>query len=274
MQAQDVVSLVRTLLNESTPGQRWTDAQLLQFTDRAQKQVLRTLKWPESRFVLTTTPNVQEYQIPEVVRMLRVYLNGQPLVATNIPTLEGQQIQLNDQTGSGGGPGGLVNTGTAPSLVSGQYTPQWTGQVAASYPVASALSAPSPSAQPWMVGMRPRYYMRGGMIGLVPPPLGAYPLVMDCIAQPATLTNLTDTCVLPDIALDAISWTVCEFCYYADPQNQGAGDSRNFATAEKQKAMQEVRAWKREYDGVGPKGPNILPQRAFYTAGQNKIGDC
>lgn len=273
MQAQDVVTLARDLLNEPTPGQRWTDAQLIRFTDRAQKSVIRTLKWPESRFVLTTTPNVQEYQIPEVVRMLRVYLQGQPIVPTNIPTLEGQQIQLNDQTGSGGGPGGLVGN-SAPALAGGQYTPQWTSQPPASYPVASSLYAPSPAAQPWIVGQRPRYYMRGGMIGLVPAPLGAYPLVMDCIAQPATLENLTDTLVLPDIALDLLAWSVCEFCYYADPQNQGAGDSRNFAMSEKQKALQEVKAWKREYDGVGPKGPNILAMRSFYTTGQNTTGNC
>lgn len=272
MQAEDIVTFARQLLKEVTPGQYWEDSTLILFADRAQKYVVRQLRWPEGRFSFNSVANVQEYQIPEVIRVLRVYMNGQPIVQTNIPTLEGQQIQLNDQTGTGGGPGGLVAPNEAPVLTSGNYTPQWTGQPAASYPVMSSLSAPSPSAQPWINGQRPRYYLRGGSIGFVPPPLGIYPIVIDCIPQPYQLVNLADACVLPDIALDALAWKVCEFCYYADPTNQQSGDSRNYAAAMFKDAMNEVKAWRKTYDGIGPRGPRILSQRSFYTSGQNTIG--
>lgn len=245
---------------------------MIAFVDRAQKWIIRNLKWPESRFAFQSIPNVQEYQIPEVIRILRVYMQGQPIVRSDIPTLEGQQIQLNDQTGTGGGPGGLINPTTAPALVGGNYSPQWTGTPPAVYPVPSSLNAPSPSAAPWIVGQRPRYYMRGGMLGFVPIPLGTYQIVVDCIAQPYTLVNLADACVLPDVALDALAWKTCEFSYYADPTNQSAGDSRNYATSEFQKAMAELKSWKKTMDGVGPRGPNVLPLRTFYTTGQNTIG--
>jgi hypothetical protein len=39
-----------------------------------------------------------------------------------------------------------------------------------------------------------------------------------------------------------------------------------------QDSMREVRSWRKTYDGIGPKGPNILSQRSFYNRGQNKIG--
>ena len=273
MQAQDVTTFARTLLNEPTPGQRWTDAQLLSFADRAQKLVIRTLRWPESRFSFQSAPNVQEYQIPEVVRVLRVYMNGQPIVRSDIPTLEGQQIQFNDQSGTGGGPGGLLAPNTAaPALVSGNYTPSWTGQAPASYPVQSSLGAPSPSAQPWIAGQRPRFYLRGGSMGFVPAPLAAYAIVVDCVAQPFTLSSLADACVLPDIALDALAWKVCEYCNYADPTNQQGADSRNYAAQASTKAMADLKGWVKSYDGVGPRGPNVLALRSFHTKGQNNFG--
>lgn len=272
MQAQDVTSYARSLLSEPTNGQWLTESRAIQFVDRAHKIIVRSLKWPESRFVFSTQPTVQEYQLSEVIRILRVYVAGQPVVRTDIPTLQGQQWQFDDQTGTVGGPGGYVAPGQAPVLVGNQYTPQWTSQPATAYPVASSLGYPSPSAAPWMAGMRPRYYTRGGNLGLVPAPLGTYQVVCDVIAQPVTLVSDTDTLVLPDIALDAVAWKVCELAYFADRDNQGAGDSRNYAQTEFNTAMKELKAWRREYDGMGPRGPNVLTNRSFYRKGNNRLG--
>ena len=272
MQAQDVLSFVRSLISEPVASQWLSDSRAIKFIDRAQKMIVREIKWPESRFVFTTLPTVQEYQLQEVVKILRVYVAGQPIVRTDIPTLEGQQWQFNDQTGTVGGPGGTVVPGQPPVLVGNQYTPQWTSQSPLAYPVASALGFPSPSAQPWMAGMRPRYFTRGGNLGLVPAPLSSYVVVCDVIAQPVTLAYLTDTLVLPDIVMDAIAWKTVELAYYSDSQNPTSQQARQDALASYNTALRDAKAWRRQYDGVGPRGPNPLTQRSFYKKGNNRTG--
>lgn len=270
MQVQDVTSFIRNLGSEPTTGQWKTDLQYAQFVDRAQKIIVRKLLWPESRFYFTSQATVQEYQLQEVLRILRVYVAGQPVVRTDIPTLEGQQWSFNDQTGTSGGPGGAVVPGAAPVLVTNAYTPQWTSQAPATYPVASSLGYPSPSAQPWMAGMRPRYYARGGNLGLVPAPISAYTVVCDVVAQPVTVSQPTDTLVLPDIALDAVAWKAIELAEFSDPDPQAA-DKRNYALTQFNEAMKDVKKWRREYDGMGPRGPRPLTQRSFYRKGNNRV---
>lgn len=269
MIVQDVTTFARSLTGDGTTGIRFTDAQLISYVDRAQKLIVRDLKWPPSRFVFTTTSTVQEYQLQEVIKILAVYINGQPLVRTDKATLEGRQIQFYDQTGSGGGPGGLVVPNQAPVLAGANYTPQWTSQTASTYPVPSSLGYPAPDAAPWMPGQRPRYYCNGGSIGFVPAPLGALKVVCDVIAQPVTLQTLADALMLPDIALDALSWKVIELMYFSDKET--GADQRNYALTEYTKALGELRSWKRGYDGSGPKGPKPLTVRSFYVKGRNKL---
>lgn len=273
MQAVDCIGFTRTLLAETNSGQRWSDADMLTFTDRAQKLIVRELKWPPGRFTFSTVAKVQEYQLDEVIKILGVYLNGQIIERTDIATMEGRQIQLDDSTGTGGGPGGLVVTNQAPTLAGKSYTPAWSSEPAAAYPVASDTGYPSQSfQQPWMTGMRPRYYCEGGNIGFVPAPLSPYTVVARVVLQPPPLQNLTDVMVLPDIALDAVCWKACEYAYFSD-RTDSSTDARNYAIQQFQDAMKALRAWRSGYDGDAPQGPKPVAYRAFSNrVGRNRIG--
>jgi hypothetical protein len=273
MIAQDVINLVQDLSGEGIVGQRFAPSQYIRFLDRAQKCIVRDLKWPPSRYVFTTTPTVQEYQLQEIILILDVYLNGQLLTRTDIPTLEGRQIQLYDQTGQGGGPGGLVVQNEAPNLAGSTNTPQWTSQPPLAYPVTSPIGGVAPDAQPWFAGRRPAYYCRGGNIGFLPAPLGAITAVCDVVSQPVTLQTANDALMLPDTAADALAWQVIEYMFFSDKDTSGAADQRNYAMTEKQKALAELRAWKRGYDGGGPRGPKMLTYRSFFVRGRNTMGD-
>lgn len=273
MIANDVVTLAQDLSGEGITGQRFSTDQYLRFVDRAQKNVVRDLKWPPSRYVFTTTPTVQEYQLQEVIRILGVYLNGQPLPRTDIPTLEGRQVQAYDQSGQGGGPGGLVVPNQAPSLTGSSNTPAWTSQAAQSYPVTGSVGYPAPDAQMWFTGRRPSYYCRGGNIGFVPAPLGTLTMVADVVAQPVTLQDLNDALVLPDTSAETLAWKVLEFMYFTDKDTSGAADQRNYAMTKYQEGLRELRSWARGYDGVGQKGPKIMSYRSFFVRGQNRSGD-
>lgn len=272
MLASDVLSYAKTLSGEGVTGQRWTDDQLRSFIDRAQKMVVRDLKWPPSRYEFKTTSTVQEYQLQEVIKIEAVYLQGQPLIRTDKNILEGRFRNEYDQSGSGGGPGGLVVPNEAPVLVGNQYTPQWTSQTAAAYPVSSGVGFGYPVNTPWYAGQRPRYYCNGGNIGFVPAPLGALTVVCDVIAQPPTLQSNSDALVLPDIALDALAWKAVELMFFSDKDAGGSSDSRNYAMSQFQQSMRDLRSWKNGYDGDAARGPKPLTYRSFYVKGQNRNG--
>jgi hypothetical protein len=258
MLVTDAIAYERLLLGEPNNGQRWSDAQMVLFNDRAQKQIMRDLKWPPTPFFFNTIPGITEYaqDEPEILRILRLYVAGQPLVRTTKALLQGQQIQFDDQTGSGGGPNAFG------AIITGMYTPQWTGTPQANYPVASSLGYPSPNAQPGYPGQRPRYYLDGARIGLWPTPSGAYPVYVDAVKMPPDLV-LTGDFVLPDGSMDAIAWYVCMQAYFSDRSESGSSESRQAAAQEYDKALRELRTWVRQYDGFGPRGPKPLAYRAF-----------
>lgn len=269
MIVNDCLEYSRVLLAEPNSGQRWSNAQLIKFIDRAQKLIVRKILWPVSRYEFMSVPTVQEYQEPEILKYLRVFIQGQSLPHADIDTLEGNQIQLYDQTGQGGGPAGLIVPGVAPQLAGGQFVSKWTSQPAATYPVSSPLSYPAPDAQPWFPGRRPVWYDRGGNIGFLPAPAGIYPVVVDCVRQPFTLVNPTDAMVLPDISLDTVCWKTVELACFPGGEDESS-DQRNYAMSEYGKSVAELDGWANGMAGQGPEGPKPLTYRSFYTRGNHR----
>lgn len=273
MKASEVASLAQLWSGEQNVGQTWTPSQWLQAVDRAQKTLVRDLKWPPSRFLFTSTPQVQEYQLQEVLLILRVYVNGQILPRTSIPQLEGEQLQVDDQSGNVGGPSGLVSPIAPPVVAGGQYTPAWTSAPPANYPASNNfLYGTTLSASPWFTGQRPMYYTRGGNVGLVPAPLTAVPVVCDVVRQPVPLQAMTDDMVLPDICADAMAWDACEQFYYSVRDQSGSSDNRNFAHEKRMEAMQKCKDWRKTYEG-GIQGPIPLTYRTYYRKGQRRLGN-
>ncbi len=246
MLAQDCVNFARILL--ATPGgstTRWTDAQLITLTDRAVKFAVARVRFPETRLTIAATPaGQQEYAMPEMHEVKRVYVNGQicVLVYGSIDTLEGRQALVEDQTGSGvqaPGSGGPPGAG-------GMMQPSWVMQTPVSYPFINNWGVPAPIAQPWGAGSRPRAYLRGGSIGVVPAPGASSYLVVEGVRVPTTLQNLTDAVVVPDNFMDAIGWKMCEYAQMADDSAQSA-DQRNYAGQKAEMEIRYLRTWKRQY---------------------------
>lgn len=189
-----------------------------------------------------TTTGIQEYTMAENLKILRVYVAGQLIVPTDIPSLEGDQLQYYDQTG-------LNNA------------PQWLTQTSTVYPVTNTPTGyPVTGALPFMAGMRPMFYIRGGNIGFVPQPAGAYAVRLDLIPVPPVLANLSDPSIFPSVADEAVVWKSLELAYFSDSNIEKASYCRNNFEQE----MKKLRSWINDYKHQAPHTPMPITYRALF----------
>jgi hypothetical protein len=222
---------------------RWSDAQLTTLTDRAVKWVVGQVFFPESR-VFFTTQGMQEYQLPELHTIKRVYANGQLVVPSNLETLSGNQILLYDQTGQGLAQPGIGPT-AAPPGAGGFAQPQYSITTPVSAPYLNAWGIPAPLTQPYSPGQRPRYYPRSGAIGFVPA-LGPGAIVtVDCVLVPTLPDDPGDNLVVPDQFVDAIVWKVCDYTSFSDNDDR-AGAKNMIATQKSMNEIRTLRTWVRQ----------------------------
>jgi hypothetical protein len=391
---QECVDYLRIML--ATPGgsvTRWRNQDLITLIDQEVKDLVAAIYFPQSRLVWSNINNQQEFPLPEVHRIDRVYLNGRRIVETygNIDTLEGRQILRDDQSGRGapiapvaaraqtivggkitagdiitttinatavnytvlaadvvgglptlaasiaakisadptvglivsavadvepgqvnlqaniagplgdtitlavslsggatetyiasgtlftggaadgnGGPPGRVGVG-APAWFStnSQINPQISTPLTAPF-----LQAISPTNQMFCAGQRPRFYRRGGSLGIVPAPAGGQTLVVDCVRVPNTLVNLTDTIVVPSNFKAAICWGAARLAWSANDSDRGAQQYQT-AAQRYQAEIGTLHTWMRQY-GLDDPAPIPGPQiRQFFQVGgfQNGSGN-
>lgn len=262
MNASDVIADIRSILAEPNANGRWPDSLLLGNLNIAIKEITRDIRFPESRGSFSTIAGVQEYALQETLRILRVYYAGESLPRTDIPTMEGYQIQMYDNTAQGAGPGGQLTGGEAPNLYQTPVAPQWTSAPAQTAPVldGAGTSFAQPYSQSWYPGRRPVYYMRGGNLGIVPAPAGVVPVVIDAIRQPPSLVNTSQELMLPDITRQLLMWRTVFLCYASD-RGQGPDALRQIADANYQRELLEVRHWSNTYSGTA-QGVKVLTQRS------------
>ncbi len=247
MQLFTILNSVRVFLAEPEPvgvnQGRWTDTDLTTLINQAHTQIALDIDWPESTYTGYTLAGIQEYQMPETLKILRVYLGGQPIVPTTIPALQGDQIEQWDQSA----PGNI---------------PQWVYQPQESYPflqTSGGGSGTNAGNTPWSQGERPRFYPRGGNIGFVPIPNGAYYVQIDLIPQPPVLVNTTDTSIYQSTFLDAIVWKTCEYAMFADTNSMMQTCASNY-----QAELVKLRAWKSDYVKMLPRGVFPITARTFF----------
>jgi hypothetical protein len=244
---------------------------MLELLDEANQMVVRDLEFPMSRLVTVTVPNIQEYALPEIIFIKRVYVAGQLIVPTTKQVLEGHQDESYDQ-----GLGNAVPTPTAPIAGgggppgnTGMYSPAWTDQAPASYPVTNVWGSPAPDAQSWFMGQRPRYYLEGGVIGLVPSPLAEYALCIDCLRVPDQIVDLNQNLVLPSNFRLALAWQMVALARFADDNDR----STAAAQAAEQKYDAEIRKLRMDQkrrDGDQPRMPKFFTMRSKYQIGNNR----
>jgi hypothetical protein len=268
IQASDVANEARGLLGEYFSTGQFGDGQMLDWVNRAQKWVVKKIRAPHAIQAFSTIPNVQEYPLEEAVRILRVYMAGTIIPRTDIPTLEGRQVEMYDNTAQGLGPSGnVVFNIPSPGVTSGA-APQWSAQPAEPYPPVQRGGADF--ASPWFSGRRPVYYVRKlGLIGFIPIPTGIAPVRVECVKNAPKLTSLDDYLIIPDQALMCAAWLVCYFAYFQDRENDGAPQLRAEAMTNAREELGDLIKFVRNYDGDGPNGPKLNTGRRTY---RNRIG--
>jgi hypothetical protein len=218
--AADIVARVRFQTAEPNP-RRLTDANLLQLINDAQRAVSLRLDFPRETMSIPTVANQREYQVTELVKIWVVYIQSpdgsqQELYGTDISTIEGDLLQQYDNS-SGTVAGSPTQTG------------QWLVQQPVQYPVQAAqVSGWVPTKVPYQntaqnAAQRPCYYLRGGFIGVLPPPATSTSTInIDCVPKPPDMQRLQDLSYFPDTFINAIKWKVVADCRDADNDAQGS----------------------------------------------------
>jgi hypothetical protein len=266
------LALLEETLSDTT-GNRWSKDTLYNFIDRSNKRLVRDTWFPDSRITFSTVADYQVYQIPLLLKTYRVYVAGQLAVPTDVPTLEGKQIWMWDESAVNG-QAPLVGSDAPPGTL-GPYAPQWAVQTPLSYPVANGQwEFPAPDAQPWNQFERPRYYFRGGYVGLVPPPANVVEVCIDCVRQPDTISADGQNLTTPENYLDAIVWGAVEFALFGD-RDPASIQYLQLATQNREREVRKLVEWRWEYQGEQRKGPkpSLLRYRTPGTRLQ-KRGRC
>lgn len=235
-------ALFRTYTAEPSAGGRWSSSDVANLVNRSIVRVMQKLRWPESTYTTVTVSGQREYQLPELMEIVRVYLAGEPIAATTIPHMEGAQLQ---------------NFAVDPAL----KTPIWlTGPGVSEPQTVLPASYPGMGLVPMYQGAPSRYYLRGGYLGFAPPPLGVVQIRLDVVAYPVLLLQPTDQTILPSQATEAVVWGALERAYFADDDVEKA----TYAAKQYEQHMGELLAWKKTLVRYAPRGPMPITGRTFF----------
>ncbi|MGB8265195.1 MAG: hypothetical protein WCE44_02615 [Candidatus Velthaea sp.] len=167
------------------------------------------------------------------------------------------------------------------AMGTGANAPQWAVQSPLSYPDANGTwCCPAPDAQPWHQFQRPRYYWRGGWLGLVPAPSVACTISVDGIVQPDTITQsmlpngMPVTLTSPENFTDAIVFAALAIAKNAD-DGQRAEQQAQTAERNYEREKRKLLAWLGRREGQirnGPKPQTMRPAYAGYHMRRNRGG--
>ena len=255
MLASDCVTLFRNTVSDF--GARWSDAAVLNFIDRGNKRIVGDVLFPDSKVIQSTVANKQLYQWPLMLRTDALYVAGELIVPSRIETLEGRGLWTWDASNVNN----LPTVGSdAPAGTVGAQAPAWTVTEPVSYPDATgtwcqpAPPTPAVEAQAWNDLQRPRYYWRGGFLGISPPPANSSPVVqmqLDGVRQPDTIVADNQTLTTPDNFMECIVFAGIALAFFNDTSATGTQKQQ---AAEETYGMHKRRImrWRGMYEGPLP----------------------
>lgn len=224
----------------------------LELLSNAQREIARETRWLSGRYAVTIKPNIQEYGLPDIVGIRRVYMmtatGPQRLTRTSIPQMEGDQQRLYDQTGA-------------------NYTPQWMVLPAAPYPIANTQLGAGWSPIPMFPGQRPQWYLREpGNIGVVPVnTIVSFPLVIDVTDFPQEVQALDDISPFARDFKEPIAYYMCKLAYFSD-QAVGSDSLEAAALVNYEQSLAKRQSFIASFEEEAPQGPQILTHRTFFGA--------
>jgi hypothetical protein len=269
----DIITLARDWLDEPSNTGRFSDAFMVRQVNNASKYINRDIMFPLARYVISTVANQQQYVVdPAFLEVHAAYLNGQLIVpsdtATAYGTLEGHQIGLYDQSGTGA----PVSGSAAPSGVQGTYTPQWIAEAPESFPAPNRMGGIGLTASVAFPGMRPMYTWEGGSFTLIPADSsnGTENLVIRGIIIVPSITATTQYTLYPDSFNVALAWKTVEYCRFSDDSDRAA-EARNYAASQYDKEMRQWRTWNRRRTGDQPQTLFVRTNRSAYLKGNQRF---
>lgn len=252
MIAGEVINDFRRTINEPNTN-RFTAQDAFDYLNKAMRQLSFEVDFPEATWTLTTIPGQREYAVLEPLKILRVYIVGPDgsqmiLPGTDIPTLEGDILERYDDT-------------STMQLGQPANTPQWLTAQPASYPYTQYFhSRQQPTTSPYKQGSRPEYYMRGGNIGIVPPPISAYTVIMDYIPTPPTVTSESDILEYPEIFMDALTFKMAQYARLSDSSQA----SLNHKALYDEQVKTKIRPWHDSIQATKPKKFVPITKRSLF----------
>jgi len=239
MNAGEVINDWRRNVNEPNTN-RFTVADSIDFLNKACRQAAIDLPYTEGTWHFPTIPNQQEYAMLETIRILRVYILGaadpitgltpkQLLEPTDIPSMEGDNQNYFDASSS-------FHQGQPP------LTPQWIAQQPRPYPNYNHQQNQhgfGKSSWVWRQGDKPRWYMRYGNIGFVPPPNAVYTVYVDHIPLPPTVVTTSDLLEFGEVYRDILVAKMSAYSRQAD----GSSDAQKNDAIYMAKVKQQKEWW-------------------------------
>ncbi len=208
---------------------RFTVADSIDFLNKACVQAAMDLPFTEGTWSFPTIADQREYAMLETVRILRVYILGAAgekilLEPTDIPSMEGENQNYFDSSSS---------------FIQGQPkdTPQWIAEQPRPYPNTFHQHNQhgfGKSSWIWRHGDKPRWYMRYGNIGFVPPPNAIYTVNVDHIPVPPTVVTLSDLLEFPELYRDILVFKMSEYSRQADGSSDGDRNNQKYMSKVKQ----------------------------------------
>jgi len=260
----DFINRARLFLNDPNPGARWTDPAMINLANSATKTANRDVLFPQARWDIPIISGQGTYQIsPAVITTDVVYVNGMILPQSSPDLMQGQQLGVNDQTGTNAVTATGVNI---PDGATGIYTPQWISEGPATYPF---LGIGASGLAPWYNGYNPVYYWLGGYLGITPAPLGSGYITMFGVPVVPDFVLTTDASYFPINFINAIAWKICELAKFSDDTDRSA-EARNYAANQYEKEMRSLRTWNRRRKGDDTATPVVVTNRSYYVRGNNR----
>lgn len=249
----DLIAFTRDKIAEPSTV-RFTQAAMARYASDAQRQLALDLDHPEGVYIFNVTGGQREFQLPEIMKILRIYILGpdgsmQEIVGTDIPTLQGDIQENFDNTS-----GQIVG--------SPAQSPQWLVQQQQAYPVSNVpVGGRVPTKNQWGPNSRPSYYMRGGYIGFSIPPMSTSPqsqIRMDYIPSPPDLITPSQSSIFPALCKEALGWKMVEYCHYSDNDSR-ANDAAKLYSAQ----LMKLQNWIFSLQATRPKGLVPVTKRAM-----------
>jgi hypothetical protein len=257
MTQSDLETAIRDNLNEPDVNGRFSSALITRYMNRAQMKVALAVWWPVGVVPGTWNSNAENPLIEDMLSILRVDVNGQLCVPTSVETMEGQPLEMYDQSGTGQKPEWLA-------LDQAPYPSP------ATYPVTQTQGVQGfPVPQQPGFPIRPVYYIRGANIGIVPLPASGSTVTIYFIVKPPDLssTNPNGVSIYPEIFIDAISQKAAEIAMASDKQFQAA----DYWAGKFKETLFDPQAgllkWKKQFMQQFVERPQPVTYRALFSGG-------